>query len=64
VQPLIADLNLGELDATLVYSVPGYELPFRSHVVTTEVHRDPLMLALPEGHPLAVAAPIDVPSLL
>lgn len=62
--PLVSHVNQRELDAVLVYSVPGYDLPFRSDVVTTEVLRDPLMLALPEGHPLAVPAPIDVPALL
>jgi molybdate transport repressor ModE-like protein len=62
--PLVAHVNQRELDAVLVYSVPGYDLPFRADVVTTEVLRDPLMLALPEGHPLAIPAPIDVPTLL
>ncbi|QZY51756.1 LysR family transcriptional regulator [Leucobacter tenebrionis] len=64
VAPLIDQVHHGTLDAVLVYSVPGYDLPFRNHLAVTEVHRDPLMLALPAGHPLAVPGPIDVPTLL
>lgn len=64
VPALVEQTNRGALDVALVYTVPGYELPFRSGVVTTEVHRDPLMLALPVGHPLASRPSIDVPALL
>ncbi len=64
VVPLVRRVNRRELDAVLVYSVPGYELPFRSEVVTTEVHLDPLQLALPASHPLAKRDVIDIPTLL
>ncbi|WP_158861729.1 LysR family transcriptional regulator [Leifsonia sp. AG29] len=64
VPALVDRINRGALDAALVYTVPGYELPFRPNVVTTEVHRDPLMLALPAGHPLASRAPVDRAALL
>ena len=53
VGPLITHVNQRELDAALLYSVPGHELTFRPDIVTTEVLRDPLLLALPEGHPIA-----------
>lgn len=53
VGPLVSGVNRHELDAALVYSVPGYDLPFRSDVHLTEVLREPLQLALPETHPLA-----------
>jgi len=62
--PLVERMNSGELDAALVYTVPGYDLPFRPHVATVEVHRDPLLLALPAGHPLAARPTIDLPALL
>ncbi|MDQ4213069.1 LysR family transcriptional regulator [Microbacterium capsulatum] len=61
---LVERINRGALDAALIYTVPGYELPFRPHVATVEVHRDPLMLALPTGHPLASRASVDVAALL
>ncbi|WP_336661013.1 LysR family transcriptional regulator [Leucobacter sp. USHLN153] len=64
VGPLVAHVNDRTLDAALLYSVPGYEVPVRADIVTTEVLRDPLMLALPEGHPLADRASIDRETLL
>lgn len=64
VPDLVDGINRGALDAALVYTVPGYDLPFRPNVVATEVHRDPLMLALPVGHPLASRSSIDLPALL
>lgn len=64
VPSLVDRVNRGALDAALVYTVPGYELPFRPQVTTAEVHRDPLLLALPEGHRLAARAAVDVPALL
>ncbi len=64
VAPLIADVNQRELDAALLYSVPGHQLPFRPDIGTTEVLRDPLMLALPEGHPLAQHGSISLELLL
>ena len=63
--PAIVDrINRGVLDAGLVYTVPGYELPFRPGVQALEVYQDPLMLALPVGHRLASRAAIDVADLL
>lgn len=62
--PLVADLNQRKLDAALVYTVVGYDLPFRPGTAQTEVLRDPLMLALPEGHPLAAHEEIDLQTLL
>ncbi|MBN9631050.1 MAG: LysR family transcriptional regulator [Actinobacteria bacterium] len=63
--PALVDwINRGALDAALVYSAPGYELPFRPNVETMEVYRDPLMLALPVGHPLASRAAIDLAAVL
>lgn len=64
VAPLIAQVNRSELDAALVYSVPGYTLPLRSDVTTTELWRDPLYLALPESHPLAERTSVDLDTLL
>ncbi|MBK0422456.1 LysR family transcriptional regulator [Leucobacter sp. CSA2] len=64
VDPLIAHVNRHELDAALVYSVPGYELPLRSGIAATEVLRDPLLLALPAEHRLASRTSIDRSALL
>ncbi|MGW9021992.1 LysR family transcriptional regulator [Leucobacter chromiiresistens] len=64
VGPLIAHVNNRTLDAALLYSVPGYEVPLRPDIATTEVLRDPLLLALPEDHPLADRASFDRAALL
>ncbi|MEY9853277.1 DNA-binding transcriptional LysR family regulator [Leifsonia sp. EB41] len=64
VPALVDRINRGALDAALVYTVPGYELPFRPNVVTMEVYRDPLMLALPVGHPLASRTSVDRAAVL
>jgi DNA-binding transcriptional LysR family regulator len=64
VPALVDGINRGAFDAALVYTVPGYELPFRANVETIEVYRDPLMLALPVGHPLASRPSIDLPAVL
>lgn len=64
VPSLVDRINRGAIDAALVYTVPGYDLPFRPNVATVEVHRDPLMLALPTGHPLASRASVDVAAML
>ncbi len=61
---LVSHVNRHEYDVVLVYSVPGYDLPFATDIQTTEVFQDPLHLALPESHPLAVREPIDVETLL
>ncbi len=64
VSPLVRDVNRRELDAALLYSVPGHDLPFRADIATVEVLRDPLMLALPVGHPLAEHSSISMDTLL
>ncbi|WP_454110603.1 LysR substrate-binding domain-containing protein [Leifsonia shinshuensis] len=64
VPALVDRINRGALDAALVYTVPGYDLPFRPDVVTMEVYRDPLLLALPIGHPLASRRSVDLPAVL
>lgn len=64
VPALVDRINRGALDAALVFTVPGYELPFRPNVEAMEVYRDPLMLALPAGHPLASRPAIDLAALL
>ena len=64
VPALVDRVNRHALDAALVYTVPGYELPFRPGVEAMEVYRDPLMLALPAGHPLASRPVIDLAALL
>jgi DNA-binding transcriptional LysR family regulator len=64
VPALVDRINRGALDAALVYTVPGYELPIRPGVEAMEVYRDPLMLALPAGHPLAARPAIDLATLL
>ncbi len=64
VPQLVERVNRHELDAAIVYSVPGHDLPFRQDIVTTEVLRDPLMLALPEGHPLGARSSLDRAALL
>ena len=64
VPTLVDRINRGALDAALVYSAPGYELPFRPDVRALEVYRDPLMLALPADHALASRPSIDRATLL
>ncbi|MEY9951532.1 LysR family transcriptional regulator [Leifsonia sp. EB34] len=64
VPALVDRINRGALDAALVYTVPGYELPFRPDVATMEVYRDPLLLALPVGHPLASRRSVDLAAVL
>ena len=59
VAPLVAHLNQSELDAALLYSVPGYELPLKQGVETIELWQDPLYLALPDQHRLAGRDAID-----
>lgn len=53
IAPLVARVNQHTLDAALVYTASGYELPFRAEVHTTHLLTDPLMLALPAAHPAA-----------
>ncbi|MBO1900869.1 LysR family transcriptional regulator [Leucobacter weissii] len=50
IAPLVARVNQHTLDAALVYTAPGYPLPFRTGVHTTHLLTDPLLLALPADH--------------
>lgn len=61
---LVAHVNQHEYDAVLLYSVPGYDLPFTPTVTTTEVFREPMQLALPASHPLARRESIDMETLV
>lgn len=62
--PLVAAVNNREVDAALVYSIPGHRLSLREDVHTVEVLRDPMLLALPVTHPLAGRASINRATLL
>lgn len=64
VPALVDRINRGALDVALVYTAPGYDLPFRPDVRALEVYRDPLMLALPADHALASRPSIDRAALL
>lgn len=64
IAPLVTEVNHHALDAALLYVAHGYELPFRPDVHTTHLFTDPLLLALPETHPLAGFASIDRTHLL
>jgi molybdate transport repressor ModE-like protein len=64
VHPLVRKVNHREIDAALIYSVPGHELPLRSDILATEVMRDPLLLALPDSHELATKTSINMQTLL
>ena len=64
IHQLVAHVNQHEYDAVLLYSVPGYDLPFAETVSTTEVFREPMQLALPVSHPLAGRESIDVETLV
>lgn len=48
-----------ELDAAIVYRVPGYPLPLEADMRVQRLYSDPLMMALPEGHPAASGPSID-----
>src|SRR5690625_3855879 len=61
---LAAHVNQHDYDAVLLYSVPGYDLPFTDTVTTTEVFREPMQLALPVSHPLAGRESVDVETLV
>lgn len=64
IAPLVSRMNQHTLDAALVYTARGYDLPFRSSVHTIPLLVDPLMLALPIDHPLAARSSFDLPALL
>ncbi len=64
IAPLVASVNQRTLDAALVYTASGYELPFRAEVHTTHLLTDPLLLALPKQHPAARRRSFDVAGLL
>lgn len=53
IAPIVNRINNHSLDAALVYVAHGKTLPFRSGVQTTHLLNDPLLLALPSGHPEA-----------
>lgn len=64
VQPLVSRVNRHTVDAALVYTARGYELPFRSEVHTTRIVSEPMLLAIPAKHPLARRESIDNDALL
>ncbi|MCB1274372.1 MAG: LysR family transcriptional regulator [Leucobacter sp.] len=64
IAPLVARVNQHTLDAALVYTASGYALPFRADVHTTTLLTDPLLLALPAGHPHAGRPSFDTDALL
>ncbi len=64
IAPLVARVNQRTLDAALVYTASGYRLPFRGDVHALHLLTDPLLLALPTGHPSADRTRIDAATLL
>ena len=46
-------LGAGEIDLAVVYRFPGDELPADARLEAIELARDPILIALPEGHRLA-----------
>lgn len=64
VSPLVTGVNRRELDAALVYTAGGYQLPFRAEVHTTPVLSEPLLLVLPQGHRFAEQEHISHEDLL
>lgn len=64
VAPLVMRVNQHTLDAALLYAAGGYKLPLRAEVHTTHVYTDPMLLALPEGHPAATQTAFDRAGLL
>ncbi|WP_245907407.1 LysR family transcriptional regulator [Leucobacter massiliensis] len=62
--PLVTRVNQHTLDAALVYAAGGYRLPFRSEVHTTHLFSEPMLVALPESHPLARLSSLDEADLL
>lgn len=63
VMPLVSRVNQHTLDAALVYSASGYELPLRAEVHTTHIFSEPLLLALPASHPAASHSVIDLDTM-
>lgn len=64
IAPLVTRINQHTLDAALVYTASGYSLPFRHDVHTIQLLTDPLLIALPDGHPSATKPSFDHASLL
>lgn len=64
IAPLVTRINQQTLDAALVYTASGYNLPFRNEVHTIQLLTDPLLLALPATHPAATKQSFDRASLL
>jgi len=64
IAPLVSRVNQRTLDAALVYTASGYQLPFRAEVQTLPLLTDRLLLALPAHHPAAARARFDSTNLL
>lgn len=62
--PLVSRINQRTLDAALVYTASGYQLPFRGEVTTLPLLTDPLLIALPAHHTAANREHFDAASLL
>lgn len=60
---LLSDLHRGELDVVLAYSVPTVRLPVRPGFSAVEVHREPMLVALPAEHSLAAADALSLDAL-
>ncbi|MGR4008991.1 LysR family transcriptional regulator [Leucobacter sp. 1207-22] len=56
---LLEQVNRRELDAALLYRIPGFDMPFRPEVRSLHLLTDPLLLALPATHKLAGADTIS-----
>lgn len=64
IAPLVSRINQRTLDAALVYTASGYDLPFRGDVQTLPLLTDPLLLALPAHHPEAARDRFEPAALL
>ncbi len=64
ISPLVARINQHTLDAALVYIANGYTLPFRREVHTIHLLTDPLLVALPQGHPATAKRSFNREALL
>lgn len=63
IAPLVSRMNQHTLDAALVYTARGYDLPFHRDITCIPLLIDPLMLALPIDHPFAARASFDLSAL-
>ena len=64
IAPLVTRINQRTLDAALVYTASGHQLPFRSEVHTLPLLADPLLLALPMNHPATPLPRFNTAALL